>query len=307
MTLADFQASFNGLTIGLGTSYDIFSIEGVDDWQVRSNDQTLPNLWGAQAGGDFVEPRTIILGTQMVTSLAVSAALENAFLPPSQATPTTLQPLVFKVPDRPEVQVQCRVRRRGRARTPETELSQVRWLFELVAPDPRLYASAETVVVAGAYIADSSGIDSTTGSGATLAFDSTTGAGVDLAVDASGTVGGGGVSVSNAGNVDTFPAFTFATTASIATWTVINDTTGEQASFAYMLIPGHTIVADMAGVATGSTDPPVTLDGASNYAIWQSPRVPIRLIPGLNALRFVVTSGTTAGTTATITYRSAWL
>jgi hypothetical protein len=168
MALADFQASFNGLTIGPGTNYDIFSIEGIDDWEVRSNDQTLPNLWGSQAGGDFVEPRTITLGVQMTSSLGVSAPLENAFVPSAQAAPTALQPLVFKLPDRQEVQVQCRVRRRGRARTPETEVSKVRWLFEIAAPDPRLYASTSTATVMTPYAADTTALDLTAGSGTGL-------------------------------------------------------------------------------------------------------------------------------------------
>jgi hypothetical protein len=307
MALADFQASFNGLTIGPGTSYDIFSVEGIDDWGVRSNDQTLPNLWGAQAGGDFVEPRTIILGVQMTSSLGVSAPLETAFVPSAQAAPTALQPLVFKLPDRQEVQVQCRVRRRGRARTPETEVSMVRWLFEIAAPDPRLYASTSTVTVMTPYAADTTALDLTAGSGTGLAFDLTVSSGTGLAFDFTGVAGSGSVAIANAGNVDTYPSFTFATTAAMASWHVINDTTGETASFAYALVPGHTVVADMAGVATGSTVLPVTLDGASNYPIWVSPRVPVRLVPGTNILRFFVDSGTAPGSTCTVTMRSAWL
>lgn len=309
MALADYQLSFNGLTIGNGTDYDLTALEGLEGFESRTNDQTLPTFWGSQPGGAFPQARVIIVGVQSFPELTEeAAAVESSFLPASQVTPTALLPLTFKLPDQVEKRVTVRCDRRNRTRTTgETGQEMATWLLQLVAPDPRVYASEESITVAGAYIVDSSGLDYTASSGADLGFDMTASSGADLGFDYTGTVGGGGVSVTNDGDVDTYPSFTFETTASIATWTVINDTTDEQASFSFMLVPGHQVVVDMAGVATGSTVSPVTVDGAANYAIWQSPRVPIRLIPGLNLLRFVVTSGTTAGTTATIAFRSAWI
>lgn len=311
MPLNDWELAFNGLTIGGyidATGYDLTSCEGLEGFDVRSNDQTLPQFWGVQAGGDFVNARTMTIGVQAFPeNTQEAAAFETAFLPSRQIAPSELLPLTFKLPDQVEKQVMCRVRRRARARTSGRPTDMARWLVELNAPDPRLYASEQSSTVAAAFIADASLIDSTTGSGADLAINSTTGSGADLAIDSTGTTGGGGVTVTNAGNVDVYPAFTFVTTASMATWTIINDTTGEQALFAFALISGHTIVADMAGVATGSAVVPITLDGAASYAIWQAPRVPIRLVPGNNAIRFIVTSGTAAGSTATITFRSGWL
>lgn len=306
MALADFQASFNGLTIGSGTNYELFIIEGIDDWQVRSNDQTLPNLWGAQAGGDFVEPRTIVLGVQMLASAAVGAAVEAAFLPSSQAAPTMLLPLVFKLSDRVEMQVQCRVRRRSRARTPETEVALVRWLFELAATDPRLYSSEIHSVTLASYVSDSAAIDSSTGSGADLAIDSSTGSGADLAIDSVGVTATGEQNLINDGNVDTYPTFTVTTDSTADEWSLINDTTGESISFAFALVVGSEFVADMAAVATGKVGPAVTINGSSTYGSWQVPRVPMRLAPGDNQVRFVVDSGS-AGTTCQAAYQDAWL
>lgn len=309
MTITDCQIDFNGCTIGAGTVFDILSVEGIDDYEVRSNDQQLPSLWGVQAGGDFVNDRTFTIGVLMYTAEQAWAEIEDAWLPASQFDPTALLPLTFKFFDRPELQVECRVRRRGRARTSDTEVTGgfVTWFFEFNAPDPRLYSSTEQSAVAGSYVADSATLDLTAGSGAGLAFDLTVSSGADRAFDFTGVAGGGSIAVFNDGNVDTFPRFMFQTTTAMSAWHVINDTTGEQASFAFALPPGNVLTADMAGVATGSTVPPVLLNEEPNYALWQSPRIPVRLVPGLNVLRFFVDSGTASGSTCTVIFRSAWL
>lgn len=309
MALADWELSYNGLVIGGYTDYDLTSFEGFEGFDVRSNDQILPSFWGVQAGGDFAQPRTMYLGVHAYPELTTEAqTFETAFLPSPQVSPTDLLPLTFKLPDQVEKRIMCRCRRRVRTRTNgRAGAEMATWLIQLDAPDPRLYASEETSTVANAFVTDSSGLNLSSGSGVDLAMNLTLSSGADLAIDFGGTVGGGGISVLNAGNVDTYPLFLFETTSSMNEWTVINDTTGEEADFVYMLVPGHQIVADMAAVATGSVDPPITLDGDSNYAIWQSPRVPLRLVPGLNFLRFIVTDGTSAGSTATVTYRDAYL
>lgn len=309
MSLADLQAEFGGVTVGCDTIYDLTTWEGLDGWDVRSNDQVLPNLWGDQPGGDFVNGRTFVVGVAMLTADAGWVALEDTWLPPSQADPTALSTFTFKAPERPERQLDCRVRRRARPRDGNTEIATgvVQWLFEFAAPDPRLYSTDLTETLATPFVADTTALNLTGGSGTGLAFDLTLSSGADLAFDFTGTASSGSVAMENAGNVDTYPTFTFATTSAMASWHVVNDTTGEEASFAFALVPGYEVVVDMAGVATGSTNPPVTLNGDANYPIWQSPRVPIRLVPGDNTLRFFVDSGTASGSTCTISHRSAWL
>jgi len=310
MTLSDYQVEFNGVTVGCDDgTYILESVVGLDDFDVRSNDQVLPSLWGSQAGGDFVEARDFVIGVLMYTADAAWADLQAAWLPPAQSTPTDLTALTFKFPDLPELQTMCRVRRRGRARTGDTEgeAGWVQWYYEFNAPDPRLYSAEEYSAGMTSYVADSSGIDSSTGSGADLAVDGTVDSGADLAIDATGTTGGGGIAVTNAGNVDTFPTFSFATSASMAIWHVVNDTTGEEASFAFALVPGYTLTANMAGVGTGSTITPILLNDEPNYALWESPRVPVRLVPGDNDLRFFVDSGTASGSTCTVAWRDAYL
>lgn len=311
MALDDWQLQFNGLVIGGyidDTNYDLTSFEGFEGFDVRINDQVLPSFWGVQAGGDFVNARVMTLGVQAYPeNTPEAAAFETAFVPSPQVAPTTLTALTFKLPDQVEKRVMCRVRRRARTRSSGRATDMAQWLVELDAPDPRVYASAESSTIANAFVTDSTALNLTSGSGVDLAFNLTLSSGTDLAFDFSGVTASGGVTVENQGTVDTYPAFLFQTTAAMNAWSVINDTTGEEADFLYMLVPGHQIIADMAGVATGSTDPPITLDGDANYAIWQSPRVPIRLVPGLNSLRFLVTDGTTSGSTCTVTYRDAYL
>ena len=49
----------------------------------------------------------------------------------------------------------------------------------------------------------------------------------------------------------------------------------------------------------------VTIDDVSKYGAWQSPRIPLRLQPGINNLMFEVEPAGTAVTCA-IEYRSTW-
>jgi hypothetical protein len=311
MALNDWEMTFNGLTIGGYidvTDYDLTSVEGLEGFDVRTNDEVLPSFWGSQPGGDFVNPRSMIIGVQAYPELTTeAAAFETAFQPPVQATPTTLQALVFKLPSQAERRVMCRVRRRFRTRQSGRPGDMGQWLVQLDAPDPRVYASALSTVNATPYLSDTSGIDYSVGSGVDLAFEYSVGSGTDLAVEYSGTVGGGSINAVNDGNTDTYPTFTFTTLSSMDQWTVINDTTLEQASFVFPLTTGHTLIANMAAVATGVLDPAVTTNGDPNYAAWLVPRVPIRLVPGANSLRFIVDSGTTDGQALSVTYRSAWI
>jgi hypothetical protein len=308
MTLADLQASFGGVTVGCDTIYDLTTWEGLDGWDVRSNDQVLPNLWGAQPGGDFVNGRTFTVGLAMNTGDAGWLPLEAAWLPPGQHEPTTLSTFTFKATEYPERQCDCRVRRRARARSGNSEApgGLVEWFFEFAAPDPRLYSTTLSSVLVGNYVSDTLSLDSSTGSGGDLAIDSTTGSGGDLAVDATGVTSTGLQNAYNAGNVDTYPTFTFTTDSTAAQWTLYNDTTGEQVAFAYSLVTGSEFVADMAAVATGKIGPAITINGSSTYGSWSTPRVPMRLAPGTNDLRFVVDSGS-SGTTCEVEYRSAYL
>jgi len=51
----------------------------------------------------------------------------------------------------------------------------------------------------------------------------------------------------------------------------------------------------------------VTTDSNPNYAAWLTPRVPIRLVPGPNSLRFFVLDGPTSGPLCSVSFRSAYL
>lgn len=307
MTLSsDYQASFNGVTVGLGQTYGIFAIEGFDDFSTRNGDQPMPMLWGSQTGGVMVNERVIVLGVQLDDPDLYDGTVDAAFMPPRQDDPAALLPFVVRFPDRGALQSFCRVTRRARARTPETEYSVVRWFFELTAPDPRLYSETLTQVTMTAYVSDAAAIDSTTGSGGDLAIDGTVDSGADLAIDSVGVTATGQQNIVNAGPADTYPTLTFQTDSTAAAWTLFNDTTGEQVSFAYGLVVGNSLIADMAAVATGKVGLAVSINGASTYGSWNVPRIPMRLAPGSNQMRFVVDSGS-AGTTCVVGYYSAWL
>jgi hypothetical protein len=305
--IADYQIVFGGLLIGDGTDYDVDVEEGLESWDVRDSDVPFPNQWGSLPGVDEVNARKIRLEVQMLgVDPAIPLAFESAFLPTGG---TDLEPLIAKFPGRDDITFDVRCRSRSRRRDVPDSLGLVKIEVLLVAPDPRAYSYVEEAESLEAYSAGSEALNLTAGSGADLAFNLTAGSGADLGFNFTGVAAVGDFVCVNDGNVDTYPSFLFtpAGSGALTEYRVSNLTTEETLTLTAAVPPGQTLTADMAMVATPKQGLPISLAGESRYGSWSQPRTPLRLAPESNTLRFEVLSGTAAGATCLVMWRSASL
>lgn len=303
---SDYQLDFNGTIMGDGTTYDIVSWAGLEEFVTRNTDVMIPAGWGAISGASYVQPRVVTITVETVDPAAI-AVLETVLVPPALSAPSTLGTIRWKFPNREELTARARCSRRGRPRNLTTALGLTSLTFELEVPDPRQYAYVPTTAVGTVFVAGGGGWELDQAATTNLGWDLTVGAGADLGWELVGSAGSGLVALVNSGDVETYPVFTFSAGTGLSQWSVTNQTTGVVASFLTPLASGQTLVADMAAAATSSgTVTPITVGGASRYAGWVAPRTPMALPPGTSLLRFDVQSGDPLATVA-ISAPSAYL
>jgi len=296
MTAADYQLDYNGaVVIGDSTAWEVLSWGGLEEFSARNNDLVIPNGWGALAGSSYVNPKVVVVTVESVNPTDV-LLLEAALLPPANATPDTLVPIRWKFPNREELRAMGRCARRVRARDVRAVAGSTRLTFQLEMPDPRAYSAAILSGSVPAFVAGTAGFDLTAGAGADLGFDLTAGAAADLGFDLSGAAGAGLFVAVNNGTVDTYPVLYFSAPAGMSAFSVTNQTTGQTVSFNQTVNVGETMTADMQAAATGVNAAgvatvPVSIGGVSRYGSWTAPRIPLRLVPGSNTLRFDVSAG----------------
>lgn len=303
MPLTDYQLSFNGLTIGQGTAYEIRSVDGLESFGVRSRDSDLANLWGNVVGDDLVDAKSVIVDVDMVNDAATVLAFETAFLPTVQRT------LGVKFPGRDELQTTALCRKRAHARTVRSDLDvgMLSIPVQLFLPDPRLYSAATNAEAVPPFTAGSLGFDLTVGAGADLGFDLTVGSGADLGFDLTGIASFGTVICTNDGNVDTYPTILVGATNGISRFRLTNDTNGDVLTVTQTINTGETLTIDMGAGFTGRGGLVISLGGASRYSSWEQPRSPFRLAPGNNSIRFEVLTGNASGAAAIVAWLHAWL
>lgn len=304
---ADYQLDFNGTLLGDGTTYDVVSWSGLEEFTTRNTDVPIPAGWGAIGGSAFVNARTATITVESIDPLAI-AALEAALIPPPLSAPGTLYPIRWKFPEREELIAYGRVSRRGRPRNVTTALGLTRLTFELELPDPRAYAYAASNLSLPVYFAGTTVLDLTVGAGTNLGFDLTVDAGTDLGFDFGGIAASGQMVATNLGPIEAFPVVTFTVAGGlVGQWSITNLTTGGVLSLGGALNPGDTLIVDCRPPNTGATViTPVLLNGASAYPYWQAPRIPLALAPGDNLLQLDVQSG--SGTlTGLVVWQSAYL
>ena len=305
MTATDYQLDFNGTIMGDGTAWDIVSWAGLEMFATHGSDVVLPTGWGAIPGSSYVDPRVVTIVVESVDPTNM-LLLEAALLPPANVSPADLVPIRWKFPNREELRVFGRCSRRVRNRDLTTALGLTRLTFELEIPDPRAYAASALSGSLSVFVSGSSGFDLTVGAGVDIGFDLTVGAGVDIGFDLVGISGSGLLIAMNAGQVDTYPQMVFSAPTGLSSWSVTNQTTGQVFTVNQTVNVGETLIADMQAAATGSTSLPISLSGVSRYGSWQAPRIPLRLIPGANLLRFDVATGD-PNAACLITWASAYL
>lgn len=303
----DYQLDYNGTVIGDGTVWDVTNWGGLEEWTSRNTDVTIPSGWGALGGSAFVAARVAQVTVESVDPVAITL-LEATLTPPPLSAPATLYPVRWKFPEREELVAYGRVSRRSRPRTITTALGLTSLAFELEFPDPRCYAYTPSTGTAPVYVAAATAWDLTassgTNAGTDLAVDSGTGAGFDFV----GTAGSGLVTVSNAGDVETYPVLTFtAANSAVNQWSLTNLTTGAVLTFSTTVAPGDVMIVDLRPASsTSTTVVPVTINGTAEYSAWVAPRTPMAFPPGESVLRLDQLSG--SGTlTCGISWQSAYL
>jgi len=245
----------SGLLIGPGTSYRIGKVTGLGGHDVRTSDGEFPLGDGAARGVDLQSSRQILI--ELNWDDDNDEVLEQL----TQDLVAALTPrrdddfeLLFRRPGRPLQFVRCR------PVALSDELDAVQLLLRsqtlaLLASDPRIYgAQARSVAVP------------VTPAGAT-----------EVTV----------VSAINAGNGRAYPRVRFDNrdVVEVTGVEMVNATTGSAFATVGAIPPGGgQLVGDMPADVTAASRPVVTLNGQNAYGMWQPPRTPFYLAPGVNAI-----------------------
>lgn len=286
MALAAYQVSFNGLTIGDGTNYDIVGLTGFDALPtINQNDVDRLRDWGQYLGSYFSTGREIVLNIE-ITDTSDAAfrtdidALNAAVVPQSQ----TELPLAVCLPGWAQASRQSNAR--VIARDIALDYSYTRHFATCAitfwATDPRLYDSTTqtTIITLPLYNA-----------GVAWA------AAWPMAWGATGT--SGSASVNNAGTFETRPQMVLA--GPVTNPTITNVTTGQSLTFQGLVMgASDTLSIDMyahTALLNGVTNVRGFLTAASVWWV---------LAPGNTTVQYTANS-TLTGSTLTINWQSAWL
>lgn len=311
MTALDDQIDFNGLVIGPGTVWEIVEISGLEDVTTRGSDVPISNAYGNIPGSTFLNGSGALITVESVNPPDMEL-LVSTVTPPSNAAPDALVPIRYKYPNSEERFRYGRCSRRGRVRDLASSLGKTRFTFELEFPDPRAYSAVLQQASLTVFVAGSSGFKLSLGAGADLGLKMTLGSGADLGLKMSGTGSSGLQPITNLGYTDVYPLIVISPATGISAFSITNQTTGQVFAMTQTVNVGQTLIADMRAAqtalsSTGSAGvSPITIGGSTVYGSWTPPRIPLRLVPGNNILRFDVTSGDLAAS-ALVTSPSGYL
>lgn len=281
--------SYNGLTFGLGTSFNIIETDGIDGRpSVVKGDQQKSNADGAFGGIDFLTERTVTL--KLAVGPAVSTAAYDAL---KDQIGTAFQPQPFAemalLYDNASRLINCRPARCEVPRKREWMGIYGEALIELVATDPRRYDAALQQIATG--LATTSG-----GVAFPVVFPATFGA-----------VGAGGtVNCTNAGFWPTSPLLTI-------TGPVVNPivdclTTGQTLSLLTTLASTDVLQIDTSArsILLNPTTSQGITTGANRYSALQPGSAWFVLAPGTSQIRYRNSGGATASQ-LTVAFRNAYL
>ena len=161
MTLSNYQMSFNGLTIGAGTNYQILDFEGLGGTSpLRVQDDNRGYIDGSYSGRDFYDERTVTINMLVLGDGSYSAQyyynlLQAAFAPqvlgyyvdPTGATTASSQLQLFTY-RLTSATGDKRLYGRSRGLTtpidPDFTYGYITTQINMVFPDPRYYDDAGT-------------------------------------------------------------------------------------------------------------------------------------------------------------------
>lgn len=287
---ADWQVEYNGLLLGDGTEFDLVEIDGFLDLpEVRSSDRTLLLRDGVAPGRDNLGGRSVTLTVDVwpsdpSTLGAKIAAFQAAFSIQHDAE-SLLNLQIPAVAGGGLRQFSCRTRRRSAPLDLNVVQGHCQFVVQLDGADPAIYdATAQSV---------STNLPTSAGG---LTFNATP----NLAFGAMPS--GGRMTALNSGNYETYPTIRVSGASPAEGFTLENQTTGQVWSTSTVLQAGQWLDIDM-----NPRNPSVLLNGVASRFIdvdlvssWWS------LPPDVSSsIAFYAPSS--ASTTATLTWRSAWV
>ncbi len=292
--MSDFDYSFNVLNFGDGTQVHVAEIEGLESLVIPLNDQPLPRNHGAIPGDSFMSKRVVILQLEVDgTDNADFATRLDAVLAAFGPQVTTELPFVFEHPGQAARRITCRP---AKVDSRPTRVAKFQGLRQIVtvrldAADPVVYADAQGSEDVPVFV-------SAAGLSYPVAYPKIYGSGGS----------GGGVTVTNAGNFETWPTLTiFGPSSSFLTDPVLqNVTTGKEIA---LTANGGAAVAvgQQLIVETHPLQRSINFStGASRYGKLSVASEFWSLDPGDNEIRFRA-SGTTTNSFLRVEWRSAYL
>ena len=299
-SLADYQMSFGGLTLGPSTPYQLDSPQGLDLPAITSGDVPRPREHGEHKGFDAMIGRDITLpidvttdGTSLQSALKTLATAFNPMVMAEQA-------LWMKLPNLPVLGTNCRPRKRAWPLDLAWAAGLASVAVQVHASDPILYGAPQSASV---------GLG-TPGSGwtAPITFPWTMGGGTAVQ----------SASCANAGNFDSRPILTIngpctsPTVYSTAGWSLqlINPNQGAGLTVA----AGDTLVIDLGPARSVTYYVGGSGAGASRKnwvvggSIWPSTQLGIPgLAPGTNSVAFTSQDASTVAGALSVSWASAYL
>jgi hypothetical protein len=290
-TLAAYQFSYNGVTIGPGAGLELQKIEGLDQPDVRTGDAGRARDTGDFIGLDLLQGRTITLTGQLASTTGNTltqnwTALAGATLPGG----TTEEPLFFNLPQFGTLVSMCRVRKRSMPiDIPFAFGGLANAVLQFQASDPRLYATPTQSSTVGLPTPNA-------GFGFPLSFNFAFGGG--------GTVGV--LSLTNYGNIETRPLLVI--TGPCTTPTVTNNSIAGSPylSFGVTMNTGDQLIIDTdmhtatyftAGSSLGSSRMSTLQTGSSWWTMQ----------PGVSSIAFSSQDAVSVAGTLTVEFASAYV
>ena len=283
MALSNYQFQFGSFLFGAGTNYQVLNVDGIEGLPaLSSQDSDRGYNDGMFSGRDFLRGRTIIFQILVLAGGGNSAqtnfnSLQDNLL--VQQSGTTQ--MNFKLsPSDSEYIINARVRGMVTSVDPEYTFGYIKAQVTMFCPDPRYFSSTVTT--------------------ATMTVQPPLGRTYNRTYNL--TYGGGSLSssttITNAGRWTTYPTITI--TGPVTNPTVGNITTGQYITINYNLANTDTLVIDL-------DQKTVTLNGAYARNLLAGNSTWFGAPPGSSNYYFTGTNTTAGVTSATVTYRSAWV
>lgn len=274
------QFEFNGLVIGAGTNYDIAEVNGLDLMPVREGDMKRPLDHGAfDVSPDLLPVRIVEIDLNVASPDSSTAALDRRTLADATLPGAGLQPLVFLLDDGVKKRINCRCRRRRIPTNRDLSLGYATVSLMFWAPDPRVYANAESVVAISLPVAVG---------------------GMDFPIEfplSFGSLTSGASNAPNTGNFETRPVITF--NGPFTSPEITNLSQGKSFKTDAVLLTGDQLVVDF-------LDKTVELNGSNQYQYVTSDSEWWNLQPSIIGANVLEAGGSGTGT-INVSYRDAYV